>query len=184
MGNLPNPKIVGTQTEKNLQESLSGESRAYLKYTWYESKAVDDGYVEVSQVFRKTADNEKEHAEIWFKYLGGIEGTKENLVAAAGGENYEWTTMYDGFAKTADKEGFPDIAEMFRRLASIEKTHEERYRKYIATIESGKMLTGAESTSKWICLNCGFIYEGADAPEHWPTCGYPRGYFKLKTEQD
>ena len=176
MGNMPFPKISGTQTEKNLFSALAGESQAYLKYTWYSSKAVDDGYVDISRVFDATASNEKEHAEIWFKYLGGIEDTAANIEAAAGGEHYEWSDLYDGFAKTADSEGFTEIAEMFRRVASIEKTHEQRYRGRLDVIQKGRSFTD-DNEVKWICLNCGFIVSAKEAPEVCPTCHYPRGFF-------
>ena len=172
--------IVGTQTERNLHTALSGESQAYLRYKWFEKKAKDDGYVSVSQLFRDTAANEMEHAEIWFRYLGGWSGTERNLEAAASGENFEWSTMYAEFEQTAREEGFPAIADLFARVASIEKQHEDHYRKALGELKSGKMFQSESETTKWICLNCGYVVVGKEPPKVCPTCSHPQGYFKIK----
>lgn len=169
--------IVGTETEKNLHTALSGESQAYLRYKWFEKKAKDDGYVSVSELFRDTAHNEMEHAEIWFKYLGGWSGTERNLEVAASGEHFEWATMYDEFEATARREGFDAIADLFHRVASIEKQHEENYTRALNEIRNGTMFSSATET-KWICLNCGYIVTGKEPPKICPTCSHPQGYFK------
>ena len=174
--------IVGTQTERNLHTALSGESQAYLRYKWFEEKAKTDGYVEISQLFRDTAANEKEHAEIWFRYLGGLSSTERNLNAAASGENFEWSTMYSEFEKTARQEGFDAIADLFSRVASIEKEHEAHYRKALEQIKSGNCFVSDSPATKWICLNCGFVVEGKEPPRICPTCSYPQGYFKKKQQ--
>ena len=175
-----NPKLKGTQTEKNLQAAFAGESQARNKYTYYASAAKKEGYEQIAAIFLETAENEKEHAKLWLKELNGIGTTAENLAAAAGGENYEWTTMYAEFAKTARKEGFPDIADRMERIASIEKTHEERYRKLLANLNEGKVFNRAEK-QVWVCRNCGFHLTGKDAPELCPACLHPKAYFELET---
>ena len=174
--------LVGTQTERNLHTALSGESQAYLRYKWFEKKAKEDGYVAVSELFRDTAANEMEHAEIWFRYLGGWSGTEKNLEVAASGENFEWSTMYAEFEKTAREEGFDAIADLFSRVASIEKQHENNYQKALTEVKSGKCFTSDSTTQKWICINCGYVVEGKEPPKVCPTCSHPQGYFK-KYEQ-
>ena len=160
-------KYAGTQTEKNLREAFSGESQARNKYTYFASKAKKEGFEQISALFLKTADNEKEHAKMWFKELDGLGNTAENLVSAADGENYEWTDMYDGFAKTAEEEGFPELAVKFRMVAEIEKHHEERYRALLHNVE---------------CRNCGHIVVGEKAPEVCPVCAHPQAYFEVHAE--
>ncbi len=171
--------IVGTQTEKNLHTALSGESQAYLRYKWFEEKARNDGYVEISELFRDTAANEMEHAEIWFKYLGGWSGTERNLEVAASGEQFEWETMYAEFEKTAREEGFEEIANLFSRVASIEKMHEENYRKALTKLKSGNVFSSDSESTKWICINCGYVVTGKEPPVVCPTCLHPQGYFKV-----
>ena len=171
-------KLKGTKTEENLHTALSGESQAYLRYKWFEAKARKDGFEEVARIFCETADNEKEHAEIWFKMLGGWSSTEENLDAAAGGEHFEWSTMYADFAKEAREEGFEYIATLFDRVASIEKAHEERYVKKHGELKNNEQFTSESSETKWICLNCGYVVTAKDAPTVCPTCSHPRGYFK------
>ena len=172
--------IVGTQTEKNLHTALSGESQAHLRYKWFEKKAKQDGYMEVAELFRETAANEMEHAEIWFRYLGGWSGTEHNLDVAASGEKFEWQTMYADFEKTAREEGFDAIADLFARVASIEKQHEENYRKAYEKVKSGKSFVSDDSNTKWICINCGYVVTGSEPPKICPTCSHPQGYFKIK----
>ena len=172
--------IVGTETEKNLHTALSGESQAYLRYLWFERKAREDGYVEISELFRDTAANEREHAEIWFRYLGGLGSTERNLDAAAGGEHFEWETMYAQFANEAREEGFEVIAALFDRVASIEKQHEQNYRKAQSELKSGEIFTAASADTRWICLNCGYIVTGKEPPNVCPTCAHPKGYFEKK----
>ena len=175
-------KYAGTQTEKNLMTALAGESEARNKYTWFASKAKKDGFEQIAEIFLKTADNEKEHAKLWYKELtGGVGSTAENLAAAAAGENYEWTDMYDGFAKTADEEGFPELAAKFRGVAAIEKTHEERYRALLKNIEMKEVFAKSE-VKVWECRNCGHIVVGTAAPEVCPVCNHPQAYFQLKAE--
>ena len=174
-------KYAGTQTEKNLLEAFAGESQARNKYTYFASKAKKDGYQQIAALFEKTAANEKEHAKIWFKELEGIGDTTDNLAAAADGENYEWTDMYDGFAKTADEEGFPELAEKFRHVAAIEKHHEERYRKLLANIENGEVFKRGD-VKIWECRNCGHIVVGTEAPEVCPTCDHPLSFFEISAE--
>ena len=171
-------KYAGTQTEKNLMAAFSGESEARNKYTYFASKAKKDGYEQIAALFLKTADNEKEHAKLWFKELEGIGGTAENLLHAAEGENYEWTDMYAGFAETAEKEGFPELAAKFRLVAAIEKHHEERYRKLLQNVETLKVFEKSEVTI-WECRNCGHIIVGTKAPELCPTCAHPQSYFEV-----
>ena len=177
MGN----KYAGTQTEKNLMEAFSGESQARNKYTYFASKAKKEGFEQISSLFLKTADNEKEHAKMWFKELEGIGNTAENLAAAAEGENYEWTDMYDGFAKTAEAEGFPELAEKFRMVAAIEKAHEERYRALLHNVEAQEVFAKSE-VKVWECRNCGHIVVGEKAPEVCPVCAHPQAFFEVHAE--
>ena len=174
-------KYSGTQTEKNLQAAFAGESQARNKYTYFASKAKKDGFQQISALFQKTADNEKEHAKIWFKELNGISDTASNLEAAAEGENYEWTDMYEGFAKTADEEGFPELAEKFRMVAAIEKAHEERYRALLKNIEMKEVFEKSE-VKVWECRNCGHIVVGTKAPDVCPVCDHPQSFFELHAE--
>ena len=169
-------KYAGTQTEKNLMEAFAGESQARNKYTYFASKAKKEGFEQISSLFLKTADNEKEHAKMWFKELNGIGNTAENLAAAAEGENYEWTDMYEGFAKTAEEEGFPELAAKFRKVGEIEKHHEERYLKLLENVKNGKVFEKEESTV-WVCDICGYRHEGTAAPKACPVCGYSGAHF-------
>ena len=173
-------KYAGTQTEKNLLAAFAGESEARNKYTYFASKAKKDGFEQISALFLKTADNEKEHAKLWFKELDGIGTTAENLLAAAAGENYEWTDMYAGFAKTAEEEGFPELAAKFRGVAEIEK-HEERYRALLRNVEAQEVFKKSE-VKVWECRNCGHIVVGTAAPEVCPVCAHPQSYFELREE--
>ena len=174
-------KYAGTQTEKNLQAAFAGESQARNKYTYFASKAKKEGFEQISALFLKTADNEKEHAKMWFKELDGIGTTAENLAAAAAGENYEWTDMYEGFAKTAEAEGFAELAAKFRAVAAIEKHHEERYRALLKNVEAKEVFK--KSTVKiWECRNCGHIVVGEAAPEICPVCAHPQAYFEIHAE--
>ena len=174
-------KYAGTKTEQNLLAAFAGESQARNKYTYFASAAKKEGYEQISALFLKTAENEKEHAKLWFKELGGIGNTAENLAAAADGENFEWTDMYEGFAKTADEEGFPELAERFRLVAAIEKAHEERYRALLKNIETAKVFEKSE-VKVWECRNCGHIVVGTKAPDVCPTCNHPQSYFELREE--
>ena len=175
-------KDAGTQTEKNLEAAFAGESQARNKYTYYASKAKKEGFEQIAALFLKTADNEKEHAKMWFKELhNGIGSTAENLLDAAQGENYEWTDMYDGFAKTAEEEGFHDLAAKFRLVAAIEKHHEERYRALLHNVETAQVFAKSE-VKVWECRNCGHIVIGTEAPEVCPTCDHPRAYFEVHAE--
>ena len=174
-------KYAGTQTEKNLQEAFAGESQARNTYTYFASVAKKEGYEQMSEIFLKTAENEKEHAKLWFKELEGIGNTAENLAEAAAGENYEWTDMYAGFAETAEKEGFPELAAKFRLVAAIEKSHEERYRALLNNIELAEVFAKSE-VQIWECRNCGHIVVGTNAPEVCPTCNHPQSYFELRKE--
>ena len=169
--------LKGTKTEQNLHTALSGESQAYLRYRWFEKKAKDDGYVEIADIFRETADNEKEHAEIWFRYLGGWSSTENNLDTAAGGEHFEWSTMYAEFEQTAKEEGFEALALLFAKVADIEKRHEERYRKYMTDVKNGVCFTSNSADTKWICLNCGHVVVGKEPPKMCPVCSHDQGYF-------
>ena len=169
-------ELKGSKTEQNLLAAFAGESQARNKYTYFASKAKKDGYVQISKLFEETANNEKEHAKIWFKLLSGIGSTEENLAAAAGGENYEWTEMYPEFAKTAREEGFTEIAELFTKVAEIEKHHEERYKKLLANIKEG-LVFSSEGDEIWECSNCGHIVVGKKAPELCPVCAHPQAYF-------
>ncbi len=174
-------KYKGTQTEKNLEAAFAGESQARNKYTYFASVAKKEGYEQISALFLKTAENEKEHAKMWFKELQGIGNTAENLADAAAGENYEWTDMYAGFAETAEKEGFPELARKFRLVAAIEKHHEERYRKLLQNVETAAVFERSE-VKVWECRNCGHIIVGTAAPELCPTCAHPKSYFELCAE--
>ena len=174
-------KYAGTQTEKNLRTAFSGESEARNKYTYFASKAKKDGYEQIAALFLKTAENEKEHAKLWFKELNGIGATAENLLSAAEGENYEWTDMYDGFAKTADEEGFHELAQRFRLVAAIEKHHEERYRALLHNVEMAEVFAKSE-VKVWECRNCGHIVIGEKAPEVCPACNHPQSYFEIHAE--
>ena len=174
-------KYTGTQTEKNLMAAFAGESQARNKYTYFASKAKKDGYEQIADLFLKTADNEKEHAKLWFKELCGIGTTAENLAAAADGENYEWTDMYEGFAKTAEEEGFPELAARFRLVAAIEKHHEERYRALLHNVETAQVFAKSQ-VKVWECRNFGHIVVGEKAPDVCPTCNHPQSYFEVRAE--
>ena len=174
-------KYAGTQTEKNLMAAFAGESEARNKYTYFASKAKKEGYEQIAALFLKTADNEKEHAKLWFKELNGIGDTAENLLSAAEGENYEWTDMYDGFAKTAAEEGFHELAQRFRLVAAIEKHHEERYRALLRNVETAQVFAKSE-VKVWECRNCGYIVVGEKAPEVCPACNHPQIYFEIHAE--
>ena len=171
-------KYAGTQTEKNLEAAFAGESQARNKYTYFASKAKKEGFEQIAALFLETADNEKEHAKLWFKELGGIGDTAANLADAAAGENYEWTDMYDGFAKTAEAEGFLELAEKLRGVAAIEKRHEERYRALLKNVETAEVFARSE-IKVWECRNCGHIVVGKEAPEICPVCAHPKAYFEL-----
>jgi len=175
-------QLKGTKTEQNLHTALSGESQAYLRYKWFEEKAVNDGYVAISRLFRDTAENEKEHAEIWFRYLGGYSATERNLDSAAGGEHFEWATMYAQFAEEARGEGFDAIATLFDRVASVEKQHEENYRKALGKLQSGEVFSSQDAQTKWICLNCGYVVTAKEPPAICPVCSHPQGYFDKQTQ--
>ena len=174
-------KYAGTQTEKNLEAAFAGESQARNKYTYFASKAKKEGFEQIAAMFLKTADNEKEHAKLWFKELNGIGDTAENLKAAAEGENFEWTDMYEGFAKTAEAEGFPELAAKFRGVAAIEKHHEERYRALLHNVEAMEVFAKSE-VKIWECRNCGHIVVGTAAPEVCPVCNHPQAYFEVNAE--
>ncbi len=174
-------KYAGTQTEKNLEAAFAGESQARNKYTYFSSVAKKEGYEQIAALFQKTADNEKEHAKMWFKELNGLGNTAENLLHAAEGENYEWTDMYEGFAKTAEEEGFPELAAKFRLVAAIEKHHEERYRALLHNVETAEVFSRSE-VKVWECRNCGHIVVGTAAPEVCPTCNHPQSYFEINCE--
>ncbi len=174
-------ELKGSKTEANLQSAFAGESMARNKYTYFASKARKDGYEQIASLFEETANNEKEHAKIWFKLLDGIKETDQNLLAAAQGENYEWTDMYAGFAKEARAEGFTQIAALFEGVAAIEKEHEERYRKLLENIGQDIVFSRDEDTI-WKCRNCGHIVIGKKAPEICPVCGHPKAYFEVKAE--
>ena len=173
-------KYAGTKTEQNLRAAFSGESEARNKYTYFASKAKKDGFEQIAAIFQQTADNEKEHAKLWFKELNSIGTTAENLAAAADGENYEWTDMYEGFAKTAEEEGFAELAAKFRLVAQIEKHHEERYRALLKNIEMQEVFKKSE-VKVWECRNCGHIVVGEQAPEICPTCAHPQSFFELQS---
>ena len=176
-------ELKGSKTEKNLMTAFAGESQARNKYTYFASKAKKDGYEQIAAIFEETANNEKEHAKMWFKELNGgaVPSTPENLKAAAEGENYEWTDMYAEFAKTAREEGFEEIAKKFEGVAAIEKAHEERYRKLLKNIEDKKVFS-SDGDAIWVCRNCGHIVIGKNAPETCPVCAHPQSYFELKAQ--
>ena len=174
-------KYAGTQTEKNLMAAFSGESEARNKYTYFASVAKKQGFEQIAALFLKTAENEKEHAKLWFKELEGIGDTAENLLAAAEGENYEWTNMYEGFAKTAEEEGFKELAIRFRLIAAIEKHHEERYRALLHNVEMAEVFEKSE-VKIWECRNCGHIVAGEKAPQLCPACKHPQSYFEIHAE--
>ena len=174
-------ELKGTKTEKNLWTAFAGESQARNKYTYFASVAKKEGYEQIAEIFTKTAENEKEHAKMWFKALGELGDTAQNLLHAAEGENYEWTDMYATFAKEAREEGFDSIAFLFDGVARIEKEHEERYLKLLANIENG-MVFKRDNAVVWKCANCGHIHVGTDAPEVCPVCAHPKAYFELKAE--
>ena len=172
-------KYSGTQTEKNLEAAFAGESQARNKYTYFASVAKKEGYEQISALFLETADNEKEHAILWFKELEGICDTKANLKAAAEGENYEWTDMYKGFAETAEKEGFKELAVKFRLVADVEKHHEERYLALLKNVNELKVFKKDEEVTVWKCRNCGFIFVGKEAPRVCPCCAHPQSFFEV-----
>ena len=174
-------ELKGSKTEKNLMAAFSGESEARNKYTYFASVAKKEGYEQISAIFQDTANNEKEHAKMWFKYLNGIGDTKTNLKAAADGENYEWTDMYATFAKEAEEEGFTEIAAKFRLVAAIEKTHEERYLKLLNNVEMNKVFEKADETM-WECRNCGHLVIGKKAPQVCPVCNHPQSFFEVRKE--
>ena len=174
-------ELKGSKTEQNLMTAFAGESQAHTKYQYYASKAIKDGFVQIGRLFEDTAKNEKEHAKIWFKELNGIGDTASNLAAAAEGENYEWTDMYDGFAKTAEEEGFHELAAKFRLVAAIEKRHEERYRSLLNNIEMAQVFARSE-VKVWECRNCGHIVVGEKAPEVCPVCDHPQAYFEIHVD--
>lgn len=178
---MSNPKYAGTQTEKNLEAAFFGESGARNKYTYFASVAKKEGYEQICALFLKTAENERQHAKLWLKELKGIGNTEENLAAAADGENYEWTDMYDGFAKTAEEEGFPELAAKFRMVAAIERHHEERYRALLKNVETAQVFEKSE-VKVWECRNCGHIMVGTKAPEICPVCAHPQSFFEINAE--
>ena len=177
----PANPYAGTQTEKNLHAAFAGESEARNKYTYFASKAKKEGFEQIAALFLQTAENEKEHAKLWFKELNGIGTTAENLAAAAAGENYEWTDMYEGFARTAEAEGFPELAAKFRGVAAIEKHHEERYRALLHNVEAKEVFAKSE-VKVWECRNCGHIVVGTQAPEVCPVCNHPQAYFEINKQ--
>lgn len=174
-------ELKGSRTEQNLWAAFAGESQARNKYTYFASKAKKEGFEQIAELFLKTADNEKEHAKMWFKELNGIGDTAENLAAAADGENYEWTDMYEEFAKTAEAEGFKGLAEKFRMVAAIEKRHEERYRALLKNVENAEVFKKS-SVKVWECRNCGHIVVGEKAPEVCPVCAHPQAYFEISAD--
>ena len=174
-------ELKGSKTEKNLRTAFSGESEARNKYTYFASVARKEGYEQIAEIFQKTADNEKEHAKMWFKALGGIGTTAENLASAAAGENYEWTEMYPQFAREAREEGFEEIARLFEAVAKIEQEHEQRYLKLLENVEQG-LVFSRDGDRIWKCSNCGHIVVGKSAPEVCPVCAHPKAYFELKAE--
>ena len=174
--------LKGTKTEQNLLAAFAGESQARNKYNYFASKAKKEGYEQIAAIFEETAGNEKEHAKMWFKELDGIKSTQENLLAAAAGENYEWTKMYEDFAREAEEEGFATIAAKFRMVAKIEKEHEERYKKLYQNMIENQVFQKATKNTVWICRNCGFKYVGPMAPEMCPCCNHPKSYFEVYKE--
>ena len=174
-------ELKNTKTEKNLMEAFAGESQARNKYTYFASVAKKEGYEQIASLFLETAENEKEHAKMWFKELKGIGNTAENLKAAAEGENYEWTDMYETFAKEAEEEGFKELAAKFRLVAAVEKAHEKRYRDLLKNVETKKVFAKEEETV-WTCRNCGHVHAGKNAPQLCPTCAHPQSYFEVRKE--
>ena len=174
-------ELKGTKTEKNLMEAFAGESQARNKYTYFASVAKKEGYEQIAEIFLKTAENEKEHAKLWFTALGELGNTAENLLSAANGENYEWTDMYDRMDKEAEEEGFKELAAKFRLVAKIEKTHEERYRALLSNVEMQQVFEKADMVI-WECRNCGHLVMGKKAPEICPTCAHPKSYFEVRKE--
>lgn len=174
-------ELKGSQTEKNLYTAFAGESQARNKYTYFSSVARTEGYQQIAAIFEETANNEKEHAKIWARQLGLIGDTAKNLEEAAAGENYEWASMYKGFAETAAKEGFTELARLFTEVAEIEESHEQRYRKLLARVEDGSVFKKPEETA-WHCRNCGYIHHAAEAPEKCPFCAHPKAFFELLCE--
>ena len=174
-------KYAGTKTEKNLWEAFAGESQARNKYTYFASTAKKEGYEQISALFLKTAENEKEHAKLWFKELGELGSTADNLLHAAEGENYEWTDMYERFARDAEEEGFPELAAKFRGVAVIEKAHEDRYRALLTNVETAQVFEKG-SVKVWECRNCGHLVVGTKAPEVCPVCNHPQSYFEVREE--
>ena len=176
-------ELKGSKTEQNLMTAFAGESQARNKYTYYASKARKDGFEQIARIFEETANNEKEHAKIWFKELhgGSVPGTAENLLDAATGGNYEWTDMYKGFAETAKEEGFTRLAYLFEAVAKIEKEHEERYRTLLANVENAKVFA-KDGEQVWVCANCGHIHVGNEAPKMCPVCAHPQAYFEVKAD--
>lgn len=174
-------ELKGSKTEANLWKAFAGESQARNKYTYFASRAKKDGFEQIAALFLETADNEREHAKLWFKELNGIGDTAQNLAAAADGENFEWTDMYEGFAKTAEEEGFPELAAKFRGVAAVEKRHEERYRALLRNVETAEVFKRSE-VKLWECRNCGHIAVGTKAPEICPVCEHPKAYFELHKE--
>ncbi|MBE6034308.1 rubrerythrin [Aminipila sp.] len=172
-------ELKGTKTEKNLRMAFSGESEARNKYTYFASKAKKEGYEQIAALFLKTAENEKEHAKLWFKALGGLNDTAANLLSAAEGENYEWTDMYEGFAKDAEEEGFTALAEQFRAVAQVEKHHEERYRALLNNVETKTVFSKPEE-KVWECRNCGHLHTGKEAPGVCPVCNHPQSFFEVR----
>ena len=177
-----NKSLKGTKTEQNLLTAFAGESQARNKYTYFASKAKKEGYEQIAAVFEETAGNEKEHAKMWLKELDGIKSTEENLLSAAAGENYEWTTMYEEFAKTAEEEGFKELSAKFKMVAKIEKEHEERYKKLYQNMKENKVFEKATQNTVWICRNCGYKHVGPMAPEMCPCCNHPKAYFEVYKE--
>ena len=177
----PSNRYSGTQTEKNLRTAFSGESEARNKYTFFASVAQKEGYEQIAALFLKTAENERAHARMWFQELAALGGTAANLLNAAEGEHYEWTDMYDGFAKTAEEEGFPELAAKFRLVAAVERQHEERYRALLRNVETAQVFAKSE-VKVWECRNCGHIAVGTKAPEVCPACNHPQSYFELREE--
>ena len=177
-------ELKGSQTEKNLETAFAGESQARNKYTYFASRAKKEGFEQIASIFQETADNEKEHAELWFKYLhgGSVPTTVENLKDAAEGENYEWTEMYKEFADVAEKEGFPELAARFRLVGEVEKHHEERYKALFANVENNEVFTKKTGIKVWKCRNCGYIYVGKEAPKVCPTCAHPQAFFELEAK--
>ncbi|MGI6109307.1 MAG: rubrerythrin [Eubacteriaceae bacterium] len=178
---LEGKPLKGTKTEQNLMQGFAGESQARNKYTYFASTAKKEGFEQIAAIFQHTADNEKEHAKLWFKALGELNDTAKNLLAAAEGENYEWTDMYAGFAKDAEEEGFPLLAQQFRDVAAVEKTHEERYRKLLSNVEMKKVFEKSGETI-WECRNCGHLVMGKYAPDICPVCKHPQSYFEVRAE--